>query len=190
MRRLVLTASIAVLVAGLVGSALAQPERRGCGMCPMRGGMERMQHGGSGGMGRMTGMHGILNRAEDLEMEKEQVEKIRDLATNWAEQRVDRTAALQKAQLRLAEEIRADEVDMEEVEKRLETALQARKELKLGHIRHRTEVRNVLTEEQREKLGAGRMECPMMGEQHGQEKQAPRGMQRGRGMRGGGCMHR
>lgn len=141
-------------------------------------------------MGRMTGMHGILNRAEDLELQKEQVEKIRALATNWAEQRVDRTAALQKAQLRLTEALRADEVDMEEVEKRLDTVAQARKDLKLGHIRHRTEVRNVLTEEQREKLGADRMKCPMMSKHHGQEKQGPRGMHHGRGMRGGRCMRR
>ena len=172
------------MATGLAASARAQPEGRGCGRCPMGGGMERMHHGGSGRMGPMGGMHGLLSRAEKLDLEKEQTEKIRDLATDWAVKRVDRTAALKKARLQLAEVLRADEVDMEEVEKRLDAVLQAQKDLKLGHFRHMTEVREVLTDEQREKLGEGVMGCPMMGAHHGQKMRAPGAMRHGRRMRG------
>ena len=177
MRRLLFVATVVTLVTGLAASARAQPEGRGCGRCPMGGGggMERMHHGGSGRMGPMGGMHGLLSRAEKLDLEKEQTEKIRDLATDWAVKRVDRTAALKKARLQLAEVLRADEVDMAEVEKRLDAVLQAQKDLKLGHFRHMTEVRKVLTDEQREKLGEGVMGCPMMGAHHGRKMRGRRG---------------
>lgn len=188
MRKLALGAGVVALVGALAMSAWAQPGGRACGRRPMGGGMERMHHGCLRSEGPMGGMTGILGRAEDLELKKEQIEKIRDLATDWAVKRVDRTAALQKARLQLAEALRAEEVDMEKVEKRLDTVLQAQKDLKLGQIRHMAEVCEVLTEEQREKLGAGVMGCPMMGGHYGREMQAPGAMHHGRGMRGGrGC---
>ncbi|MFW5915037.1 MAG: Spy/CpxP family protein refolding chaperone [Planctomycetota bacterium] len=151
------------------------------------GDMERMRQGGCGRMGSMDKMHGLPARAEELDLEEEQVEEIRDLRKDWAMQRVDLTATLQKARMQLAETLRTDEVDMEEVEKQLDAVFQAKKELKLGKIRHRTEARDVLTEEQREKLGEDKMGDTMMGSHHGQKMQAPgtmHGDRRRRGRRG------
>lgn len=177
MRRLLIVLTVVTLVTALAAAAWTQPEGRGCGICPPDGGMERLHHGGSCGMGRMGGTHGLLGRAEELGLTQEQIEKIRALAADWAVKRVDRTAVLQKARLQLAEALGDGDVDMEKVEKRLETVLQAQKNLNLGQIRYLAEVRGVLTEEQRGNLGPGVMGCPMMGSQ---------GMRHGRGMRCGG----
>ena len=184
MKRLLVLAAVVTLLAGFAGSAWAQAGGRGCGMCPMAGGMERIHPGGPGGMGPMGGMHGILSRAEELALSKEQADTIRDLGAKWAEQRVDLTAAVEKARIRLAGLLRAREIDMPAVEKQLEEVFQAQKKLQLGHIRHMVEVRKVLTDEQRDKIGADVMDCPMMGRRYDADKdmKGPRGMHHGRGM--------
>ena len=184
MKRLLVLAAVVTLLAGFAGSAWAQAGGRGCGMCPMAGGMERIHHGGPGGMGPMGGMHGILSRAEELALSKEQADTIRDLGAKWAEQRVDLTAAVEKARIRLASLLRAREIDMQDVEKQLDAVFQAQKELQLGHIRHMAKVRKVLTDDQREKISTGLMGCAMMGRHNDADKdmKGPRGMHHGRGM--------
>ena len=184
MRRLVALAAVVTLLAGLTSSAWAQMGEPGCGMCPMAGGMGQMHHGGTRGMGAVGEMHGILSRAEELALSKEQVDSIRDLGAKWAEQRVDLTAAVEKARIRLASLLRAREIDMQDVEKQLDAVFQAQKELQLGHIRHMAKVRKVLTDDQREKISTGLMGCAMMGRHNDADKdmKGPRGMHHGRGM--------
>ncbi len=188
MRNLTLIAGMTVLMVGLTSNTVAQQRgRQGCGISNMSGGMKKMCHGESRGMGRMMGgMCGLRGQAGELDLTKEQTHKMRELAVDWAEKRIDLTAAQQKAQLKLMQALRADEVDMKEVEKQLDAVFQAKKDLKLGKIRHRTEVRQLLTEEQREKLGDGPMGCPMMRKRGGKHPEKAKGQGMHRGMKHGG----
>lgn len=181
MRKLALLAGVVVLVGVLAASTWAQA---GKGGCPMGGGMKPMHHGRSRGMGDKPC---ILGRAEELGLTEDQAEKVRKMADDWIRKRIDLSAAQEKACLYLREALRADELDMKDVEKRLDAAFQAQKEMKLGRIRHMTEVRKVLTEEQREKLGDG---CPMMSDSCGREKKGAGCARQGQGMRCGMGMKR
>lgn len=185
MRSLTLITSMTVLAGGLALSTFAQqPGGQGRGMGHMSGGMKKMQRSDSCGMGSMMGgMHGLAARAEELELTEEQVQQMRSLAMDWAEKRIDLKAAQQKAHLRLEQALRADEVDMEQVEERLDAVFQARKELMLGRIRHRTEVRGLLTDEQREKLGESNMGSAMMRRRDGKQQEDTKGRGMHRGMR-------
>ena len=183
MRNLTLITSMTVLAGGLALSTFAQqPGGQGRGMCHRSGGMKKMQRSESCGMGRMSGgMHAFAKRADELDLTEEQTQKMRELAGDWAEKRIDLKAAQQKAHLKLRQALGADQVDMDDVENRMDAVLQARKKLMLGRIRHRTEVRELLTDEQREKLGDAPMGCPRM-DKHGDkhtEGAKGRGMHRG-----------
>lgn len=163
---------------------------RGQGRCVDGPGMGRgagcgMGHGqGMGpGMGMCMGpgMRGpdgpqhLMAMAKELELTDDQVSKLQTMATQFRLDRVDKEAALEKAQISLQALIR-DNADEGKVFAGIDEVTQLKADMQKMQYRHRKQMKGVLTQEQQKKLQELRSERPMG---QGMGKQGHRGMKRG-----------
>ena len=103
------------------------------------------------GFGRGDGP-GILAKAEALELTSEQIKKIKTMRLDMAKEKIRLRSELELKQLELKELLSADEPDMRRIEAKIDEMAPLRTELQKKRIEHRLAVRNVLTQEQRDKL--------------------------------------
>ncbi len=89
---------------------------------------------------------------EGLELTDTQKEQIQDIKTAFKKDQIKMEAELKLARLEL-HELMADEVTGGKLDKAIEKVNDTRSELFTARMKQRVEIRSLLTEEQREKLG-------------------------------------
>ena len=143
----------------LVPAALAQ----GPGPPPSPDPMGHTRH-----MERFRGGRDMMMR--ELDLTKEQRDKIADLRDRQQRRAIDLRAQIQTAQLDMRKLMRADKPEKAAIEKQVDKLSRLRADLQKSQIGTMLEVRDVLTPEQREKM-RGRMGegGPGAGEDEGHE---------------------
>jgi len=158
------------MIVSAVQMAGAQP---GCGFGPGRGCGEGRGFGPGSGFGDGPGYgpghgEGILERAEELELTPEQVDKIKAMHLNMAKETIEVRNQLELKQLELRELLSADRPDIRKIEAKIDEMVPLRTMLQKKHIGQRLAVCEVLTSEQREKLDA--MRGPRMRHERGDRR--------------------
>ncbi len=157
-----------ILVAGMV--AYAGPGK--CGKncqanCEMGKGMgpgngPGMGHGmgmrGHRGMERGEGIGRLLMMADELQLTDQQKEKIQTLVSSFRLEQIDRRAAIQKAQVKMADLRRNDKASESEVMAAIDEMAKLRADMAKMQYRHHQSVRAVLTDKQQEQLKTMRFE--------------------------------
>ncbi|MCB2230642.1 hypothetical protein KQH82_07995 [bacterium] len=155
---------IVLLAALLIPAALvyAQPghPRGVCdGSGPMMGGGRGM-HGGPGmgqGMGRgmgqgMPGARMLLRNADEIGLTADQKTTIEKMVTDFQMERIDKEAALEKAQVQLRTQMMKDDALEADVLAGIDKVTKLKGDLNKMRYSHHMAVRNVLTEEQRDQI--------------------------------------
>ncbi|KJS30223.1 MAG: hypothetical protein VR64_17200 [Desulfatitalea sp. BRH_c12] len=178
----------------LPGGALAQTDSKGgphggmmqqkqMGMSGMMGGGQGKGGGGMTQGGNAMLMHGfhrwthmLMAHAETLDLQRDQLDKIDQMLTGHLTKAIRDRAEVQALTVTLKKDLRAEAIDTKNVEKQLQTIHTKTLQMELDGIRLYTQLRNVLTPEQWEKMqqtigtpfpapwekGRGGMTCPMM----------------------------
>ncbi len=105
MKKLLVLTLILALAAPV---AMAQPGPGGRGDCDRPGFGQKGMHRGMGQHDGMPGMRAILAHADDLKLTEQQVDKLEKMQTDFQTQRVDKKAALEKAEINLHALMRDD----------------------------------------------------------------------------------
>lgn len=150
MKKAAIFAVVALMV--LSTAAFAQPG-------PGHPGMGRMGdcdfHGGRGmGMlmgGGTPGVQMLLAHADDLNLTQDQKDKLQSMMVDFQTQRVDKQAALEKAQINLRS-LMMNDASANEVDAAIDKVSGARADLQKMRYAHRQQVKSVLTEDQSTKL--------------------------------------
>ena len=136
MKRKIIYAVIGVFVIGMIGSVNADAQR-----------------------GKRRGMRGGMAA---LELTDEQKEKMSDLRSAHQKAMVDLRAAHQKARIDLGEVRKQDNPSASDIQAKVDAVTAAQGKIMAREIQHNIDVKNLLTAEQKEKLGerrrGGRME--------------------------------
>lgn len=118
-------------------------------------GIARLRIDGPGGLilSRGPSVEAILARADDLELDDEQIDSIRAAHRDSRRAEIERDAAIQVAQLDL-EDLMADDdaMDLDAVEAKMTEIAGLRVQSRMADLRLRQQVRSILTPEQREQL--------------------------------------
>lgn len=172
MKKTLLLIGALILVAGMV--AYAGPGK--CGKncqanCEMGKGMGPGNGQGMGqGMGRGMGMRGhrgmergdgigrLMMMADELQLTDQQKEKIHTLISSFRLEQIDRRAAMQKAQVKMADLRRNDKASEAEVMAGIDEMAKLRADMAKMQYRHHQSVRAVLTDKQQEQLKTMRMD--------------------------------
>jgi Spy/CpxP family protein refolding chaperone len=147
----------------------------------MQGGNAMLMHG----FHRWT--HLLMAHAETLGLQRDQLDKIDQMLTGHLSKAIRDRAEVQALTVTLKKDLRAEAIDTKNVEKQLQTIHTKTLQMELDGIRLYTQLRNVLTPEQREKMQQtigtpfpapwekvrGGMTCPMM--QSGNDPQGTEG---------------
>lgn len=123
-----------------------------------RGGQGMRGHGQRGSQG-FNGRHGnfgqrmfpLLRHAEMLDLTDKQIDKIKEMKYQFNLERIDQKAAIEKAQLKL-NKMKRDEVSESKVFAAIDGASELRAEMKKMQYKHHAEIKNLLTDEQKEKM--------------------------------------
>ena len=137
----------------------------GDGSCMMAGGPGsfggRGQHMGMGMRGRGMGMRGmgagmgvqmLLRNADDLGLTDDQVARLEKMRTDHQMERVDREAALEKAQIKMRNLMFDEDASESAVLAGIDDVSRLEADIKKMHYSHFNAVRNVLTDDQKTKL--------------------------------------
>lgn len=89
---------------------------------------------------------------KNIGLSDEQTEKIEKIFNEAALKRIDMKAQLQKENLKLREMLDEKVLDMQKIEKQIDTVLNVLTQLKKGEMMTKVKVMSILTPEQREKL--------------------------------------
>lgn len=129
----------------------------GTGMRGM-GPMHRQGAGGSGPMGMMhrRGMMGnpdaLMRLADKLELSEGQRNEIKDMFTTHRKDMIRRNADLELAQVELQELMSQDKPDLGAIKEKINHIAALEAEVKFSQVKLQIEAKNVLTEDQQEKL--------------------------------------
>lgn len=122
----------------------------GKGMCDSRGSKGRHGKFGSGHSGGQ-GMFSILRHAEMLDLTDSQIDKMKEMKYNFKLTQVDQKAAIEKAQLKLGK-MKRDEVSEKKVFAGIDNVSNLKAEMKKKMYKHHADMKNLLTDEQKEKI--------------------------------------
>jgi Spy/CpxP family protein refolding chaperone len=111
---------------------------------------------GDDGMGPGMGMCCNLLDCKELNLTKEQVQKIKDINFAHKNAMIDLKAALEKAQLRMGQQMRDDSPDKAKALAAVKEVSAAKAQMAEARITHMFNLRGVLTTEQLEKVKACR----------------------------------
>ncbi len=127
---------------GQMGRRGMRGRKMGCGVHP--GQMGRR------GAGQPSHFAMLLRHADILGLTEDQQTKLKELKFSAEKEMIDLKAALQKEQLELRKLMHEEDLNARSIKRQLETAAQARTNLKFHQISLLIEARNILTDEQRE----------------------------------------
>lgn len=188
-RTLILLVAVLMIPAGM---AFAQPgnghPRGVCdGSGPMMGGGHGMMNCDGPGMGRGRGMgrgmgmgqgmgvQMLLRNADEIGLTDDQKAKLTDMSTRFQTERIDKEAELEKAQVQLRALMMNDDARQADVLAGIDTVTKLKGDLQKMQYTHRTTVRDLLTQEQRDKIKT-------MWQDRMQDRRNGRNDQRGMGM--------
>jgi Spy/CpxP family protein refolding chaperone len=162
------TTLIAVVVVTMLTSlALAQPGPGAQGQCPFGNvpGSGRqfngMDRGGMHGMHMQKGEPGIqmiLNMSDELALTADQKTKLEKMKSDFAMERIDRQAALEKAQVKLRGLMSDDNASETNVNMAIDEVARLKADLQKMRFNHHKQVQATLTDEQTAKLKDFRMQ--------------------------------
>lgn len=152
--------------------ALADRFREGGGE-----GFKSAQFGGHGKPGG-SGLQMILRNAEEIDLTDEQQDQLFDMREAFQLKQIDQKAEIQKAQVKLRSLKRSEDASESEVLKAIDKVGALKTEMKKMSYKQRTAIREVLSQEQRDKLKSIMKERRFGFSGHGESK--------GRGRRMGG----
>ena len=109
------------------------------------------RHGNFGDGHFGQGMFSLLRHAEMLELTDKQIEKIKEMKYNFNMERIDREAEIEKAQLKLNKMMR-DEASESTIFAAIDENSSLRAEMRKMQYKHHEDVKNLLTDEQKEKI--------------------------------------
>jgi Spy/CpxP family protein refolding chaperone len=172
MKKTLLLIGALILVAGMVAYAGPGGYGRNCqANCEMGKGMGPGNGQGMGqGMGRGMGMRGhrgmergdgigrLMMMADELQLTDQQKEKIHTLMSSFRLEQIDRRAAMQKAQVKMADLRRNDKASEAEVMAGIDEMAKLRADMAKMQYRHQKAVHAVLTDKQQEQLKTMRMD--------------------------------
>jgi len=186
MKRMMFSALILLAMTALAVTTSAQPGPGGCsGQCTgPHHGMRFDGHpgfgGGPGGQFGQPGMMGILRHADDLGLTDDQKSKLEDMQTQFAKERIDLKAEMEKAQIDLRQLMKADNPNEMAVSSAIDRTTKLRGDMAKMRFRHKMAVQKVLTADQIKKLKE--MPKKMMSQRHGRCDGMGMGMGMGKGM--------
>jgi Spy/CpxP family protein refolding chaperone len=96
----------------------------------------------------------MLRRRDDLKLSSEQVRNLERLRSDYDREAIKNEADLRVAEMDLADLLRADSVDLNKAETKVRDIERLRAELRFGRIRAIEQGKQILSQEQREKLRA------------------------------------
>lgn len=143
-------------------------QQMGHGMAPRAKAGRGMR--GHGMMQRGDGAQRLLMLADKLELTDAQKTKIQDMMTSFRLEQIDRRAAMQKAQVRMADLRHNEKATEAQIFAAMDELAKLRLDMQKAQYRHREAMQNVLTDKQKTQLkemrqdrmqGMGRM--PGMG---------------------------
>jgi len=187
MRKTLLITAAAMLL--LTAGAFAQ-RGAGCGaFCDghgmgmgMQGGRGMGMHGGGHGMG--PGM--LLNMADEIGLTDKQKSDLTAMSEKFGMERIEKKAALEKAELKLRT-LRMNDASDSDVMKAMDEVGKLKTDMQKMRYQHRQAVKGLLTDEQATKLAEmrkGRMnkrgDGPCMGRGMMRDGDGPHGMQGGK----------
>jgi len=153
------TTLIAVVVVTMLASmALAQPGPFGKGQCPMGNGpgmgkqFARMDRVGRHQQKGMQGIQMLLKMEEELVLSPEQKTKLEKMKTDFAMERIDRQAALEKAQVKLRDLMRDDKASETNVNMAIDEVSRLKADMQKMRFNHQKQVKATLNEDQFKKL--------------------------------------
>ncbi|MEW6411774.1 MAG: hypothetical protein AB1483_04780 [Candidatus Zixiibacteriota bacterium] len=151
MKKLLVLTLILALAAPV---AMAQPGQGG-GDCDGPGfGPQGMHRGMGKHMGQHDGMPGlraILAHADELKLTDEQQDKLEKMMTTFQTERVDKKAALEKAEINLRALMR-DDADQGQIFAAIDQVAKLKADMKKMHYTHFQQAKGVLTAEQVDQL--------------------------------------
>jgi hypothetical protein len=159
------TTLIAVAVVAMLASmTLAQPGPFRQRQCPMGDGPRmskqfgRMNRGGMHQQKGMSGIQMILNMEDELALSPEQKTKLEKMKTDFSMERIDRRAALEKAQVKLRDLMHNDKASETNVNMAIDEVSRLKADLQKMQLNHRKQVQATLNEDQLNKLKEMRQE--------------------------------
>jgi len=158
---IILTAALMALPLGLMaqggpacdGSGPG-PMGMGQGMGPGAGQGMRACAPGHGKVGRFDGraIQGLLRNAEEIGLTEAQQNDLKKMAETFQLDRIDREAELDKAEVKLRGLMADDAAGESQVMAQIDQVSKLKADLQKMRYQHRTQVQNLLTEEQKTKL--------------------------------------
>ncbi|MGM0381705.1 MAG: Spy/CpxP family protein refolding chaperone [bacterium] len=113
---------------------------------------EKMKRGRGKKMSSGMMSHGAKGPCLDLELNDSQEEKVMELRKNFRLEMVDLRAELRRNQIKLDDMFRSSAPDMAKVRSRIQKKNDIRSDIQFKRIELRKNIRELLTEKQREKL--------------------------------------
>ena len=107
---------------------------------------------------RGFGAQGILTFADEIGLTDDQISEIKEMTVAFKLKQVDARAEMQKEQIKLRTMMRDENSDENTVNAAIDKVAQLNAQLKKMRYNHSQKVRNILTDEQKEKLKNLRME--------------------------------
>ncbi|MCP4566349.1 MAG: periplasmic heavy metal sensor [FCB group bacterium] len=162
MKKIIVLAMIAVFIAAPAVMAQVGP------MFGQRGGHPGMgQRGFDGGE---RGMFDLRNCRKELDLSDDQMEKMETIRFEHQNQMIDIRADLKKAQLAKRHEMHSDNPDKNKILLIVKEVSDIKAKMAEMLVNHRFDMRDLLTQEQIDKLKECRMECRKDGGRFGHDK--------------------
>lgn len=162
-RTMIILLAALLIPAALVYADPGHPRGVCDGSGPMMGGGRGMQcnpgMGPGKGMGRgmgmgqgMPGAQMLLRNADEIGLTADQKTKIEKMVTDFQMERIDKEAALEKAQVQLRTQMAKDDAVEADVLAGIDKVTKLKGDLNKMRYTHHQAVRNVLTQEQLDKI--------------------------------------
>lgn len=153
---LVFTVLALMLTATAAYSFSGRKGMRGTGTCDGSMIRQQIQEPGSA-IGRSSGMWGsgssmLLHFADELKLTDTQIDKIKALHLDFAKKNIELGAKMQIANLEKRELLTADNIDEKKLSAKIDEISQIYKQRELGKVKFFSEMKNILTKDQVEKV--------------------------------------
>lgn len=167
MKRTITALATILLMLPLAAMAQGGPACDGTGPGPMGKGMgQGMGHGMGPGMGCRSMKHdgfgmqrgggmaiaGLLRNAEEIGLTDQQQADLKKMAETFQMDRIDREAALDKAQVKMRSLMMDDKAAESQVLAQIDQVSKLKADLQKMRYQHRKQVQNLLTDDQQAKL--------------------------------------
>jgi len=138
-----------ILAFVMTGVVTAQQQRDQIKCCDKN----RLNHGmKADGMHKRFGAEHLLMIADEINLTDEQKDKLKSMTTEFQLKKVDLEAEIQKANILMRDLMHDDNISESNVFKAIDRVTSLKADMKKMHYSHMKSVKNVLTDEQKDKL--------------------------------------